>query len=70
MNETLVLTCRVADFDAGTGECSAPFFSNPPGAFPALTLEEGTTIAFSIVGVWVVGLIARLIIRAGRQEMR
>lgn len=70
MNETLVLTCKVSDYDAASGQCAAPFFSNPPSVFPALTLGEGTQVAFAIVGCWLVGLIARLIIRAGRQEMR
>jgi hypothetical protein len=66
MNETLVLSCKVSDYDAATGVCAAPFYSNPPGVFPALTLEQGAVIAFGIVGVWTVGLVAKLFIRASK----
>ncbi|WFC43768.1 hypothetical protein [Pseudoxanthomonas sp. SE1] len=68
--ETLVLTCKVADFDASTGECSAPFYSYPPTLFPYLNAEDGLQIAFAIVGTWTLGVVARLYIRATQQEGR
>lgn len=68
MPSALVLACKEVDYDASTGVCAAPFYTYPPGAFPELTTEEGAQIAFAIVGVWTIGLIARLIIRAGQTE--
>ena len=70
VGETLVLTCKVADFNAETGECVAPFYSYPPTVFPYLNVEDGLQIAFAIVGTWTLGLIARLYIRATQQESR
>lgn len=68
--DTLVLTCRVADFNATTGECAAPFYSYPPTVFPYLSAEDGLQIAFAIVGTWTLGLIARLYIRTTQLESR
>lgn len=66
MPSALVLACNEADFNASTGECAAPYYTYPPGAFPELTADEGFEIAVAIVGVWTIGLVARLIIRAGQ----
>lgn len=64
MPSALVLACKEVDFNATTGECAAPFYTYPPGAFPELTWEEGAEIAFAIVVCWTAGLVARLIIRS------
>ena len=66
MPSALVLACKEVDYNATTGECAAPFYTYPPGAFPELTADEGFEIACAIVGVWTLGLIARLIIRSGQ----
>ncbi|MGV7173821.1 hypothetical protein [Xanthomonas axonopodis] len=68
--QTLVLTCKVEDFDASTGQCAAPFYSHPPTLFPYLSVTDGLQIAFAIVGTWTVGLVARLIIRTTQLESR
>ncbi|HBK46578.1 MAG TPA: hypothetical protein DDZ67_09130 [Xanthomonadaceae bacterium] len=68
--ETLVLTCKVADFDATIGQCSAPYYSQPPTLFPYLSAVDGLMISFAIVGTWTVGLVARLIIRTTQLESR
>ena len=47
--ETLVQTCRVADFDPVTGVCAAPFYSAPQPAFPELSVADATEIAFSFL---------------------
>jgi hypothetical protein len=70
MAETLVLACKVADYNATTGECAAPYYTAPPYPFPDLSLEDGMVISFAIVGIWTLGLIARLIIRASQAESR
>lgn len=70
VEQTLVLTCKVSDFDAATGQCAAPFYSFPPTIFPHLSAEDGATIAFAIVLTWTVGLVARLIIRTTQLESR
>lgn len=38
----------------------------PQQVLPPLTLAEGSVVALAIVGVWAVGLKARLIFRAAR----
>ena len=43
-DQTLVLTCRVADFDASTGVCAAPFYSAPPSSWPALSIADAQAI--------------------------
>lgn len=45
--ETLVLTCRVADYDASTGVCAAPFYSAPPSLVPALSIADAQAIGLS-----------------------
>lgn len=64
MSGALVLACLPEDYDAATGQCAAPFYTYPPSAFPVLTAEQGALIAFSIVGAWTLGVVARLLIRA------
>ncbi len=66
MPSALVLACKEVDYNATTGECAAPFYTYPPGAFPELTVGEGLQLAAAIVGCWTVGLIARLVIRSGQ----
>jgi hypothetical protein len=63
----LVMVCNGADFDVSTGECSAPYYSQVPSFVPAISASEGLTISFAIVGTWTIGLVARLLIRAGQQ---
>lgn len=49
------------------GTCSVPVWMpyHQP-VLPPLTLADGTLVAFSIVGVWAIGLKARLVFRAAR----
>lgn len=62
-DETLVLTCRVADFDAGTGVCAAPFYSGPQSPFPELSIADAQEIAwtflFALASVMVVKLVGK-----------
>ena len=64
----LVLACNVADFNATTGECAAPYYTQVPTFVPSLSAVQGAKIGFAIVLIWTLGLIARLVIRAGQQE--
>jgi hypothetical protein len=68
MPEVMVLACKTVDFDAATQTCAQPFYTYPPSAFPELTAEEGMEIAAAIVGVWTLGLVARLVIRSGQKD--
>jgi hypothetical protein len=70
MSDVLVLACKVSDFNASTKECVAPYWTHPPYPFPSLTVEDGLLISFSIVGIWTLGLIARLVIRSTQMESR
>jgi len=50
-----------------SGTCSVPvWLPYPQQVLPPLSLADGTLIAFSIVGVWVIGAKARLVFRAAR----
>lgn len=53
----LVLSCKEADFDAGTAQCAAPFYSYQPTAWPALSIadaqEIGVAMALLIATAWV-----------------
>lgn len=49
----LVLTCKVDDYDATTGQCVAPFYTYPPTAgFPPLSLDDAQTIGLAIAVLW------------------
>ena len=50
-DDTLVLTCKVADFDATTGVCAAPFYSSA-SAFPTMSLDDAQAIGLSIALLW------------------
>lgn len=62
----LVQTCNAVDYDAATGGCAAPYYAEAPSFVPLLSAGDGFQIAFAIVGCWTVGLVGRLIIRAGQ----
>lgn len=62
-----VTGCDVANVQTD-GTCSVPvWLPYPQQVLPPLDLADGTLVAFSIVGVWVIGLKARLVFRAARQ---
>lgn len=49
------------------GTCTVPvWMPYPQQVLPPLDAADGTLVAFSIVGVWALGLKARLIFKAGR----
>ena len=49
------------------GACSVPvWLPYPQQVLPPLSLADGTLVAFAIVGVWALGLKARLVFRAAR----
>ncbi len=63
-----VLKCREEDFDAQTGTCADPYYGPMPTVIPELSIEDGTLIAVAIASMWTLGLIARVLIRASRQQ--
>lgn len=49
------------------GSCAVPvWMPYPQQVLPPLDLADGTLVAFSIIGVWAIGLKARLAFRAAR----
>lgn len=49
------------------GTCTQPvWMPYPQQILPPLDLADGTLVAFSIVGVWAIGLKGRLIFKAAR----
>jgi hypothetical protein len=51
-DQVLVQSCLVADFDAATGTCSAPFYSLPEGMVPTLSMADGQEIGMAIALLW------------------
>jgi hypothetical protein len=51
-DETLVLNCRVADFNVSTGVCAAPFYSAPLSALPTLTIADANAIGLAVAMLW------------------
>lgn len=70
MADAYYLACNVQDYDPQTGVCAAPYYGSPPQFVPTMTAQEGLEVAFAIVGTWCIGLVARLLIRAGQQGMK
>lgn len=75
MPAAYVLLCDEEDFSITvdgngqqTGTCAAPYYGPLPTMLPEISIDEGIQIAAAIGGVWCIGLIARLLIRAGQQE--
>lgn len=68
MANAYFLACNVEDFNEATGECAHPYYGTPPQFFPVLSFADGVLIAGAIGGTWTLGLVARLLIRAGQQE--
>jgi len=60
----LVQYCKVEDYDASTGVCSAPFFGPVSSFPPPLDAAEGLLISAAIVGCWSVGYMIRQARRA------
>lgn len=50
----------------GTCAVAMVWMPYPQPVLPPLTLAEGTLVAFSIVGVWAIGLKGRAVFRAAR----
>lgn len=67
---TLNLVCDADDYVASTGECQAPYYAVAPTSIPELSFEDGLAIAGAIGGVWALGVVARLLIRAQQNAMR
>ncbi|MFC4729260.1 hypothetical protein [Coralloluteibacterium thermophilus] len=66
MAQVLVPYCRVADFDAATGTCAAPFWGPHQGVLPPLTMVDASLIAAGIISLWAIGFIIRQARRAGQ----
>lgn len=69
MSSTYFLACQAEHVDAATGECSQPFYAPPPHLIPMLSIEDSLLITGGILGVWTIGLCARLLIRVGQQNV-
>lgn len=63
----------LSGFDVASGQCDggAAYVEIPdPSAtiFPPLTIEDGLLVSFSIVGIWTLGLAARIFIKAQKPQ--
>lgn len=62
--ELLVLHCYRTDFDATTGQCTAPFYAPRPEFPPPLDVGESLLIAAAIGSAWGVGAMIKAARRA------
>lgn len=61
-----VIACAAANVQPD-GTCTQPVvMPYPQQVLPPLSLADGTLVAFSIVGVWAIGLKGRLMFKAAR----
>lgn len=57
------LRCDAKDFDVHTGQCASPYYAMDVGSAWSLTPAQGAQVGFAIVGVWTIGVVARVLIR-------
>lgn len=67
MSGELVLRCDLEDYEASTGTCSSPYYGYDSGSMWQLSVQDGLLLAWAVVGVWTIGLVARILIRVGQQ---
>jgi len=59
----LVQGCEEANFDASTGTCSAPFWTEPPGVFSGWTSDEFRQVAGALLGAFAIAYIIHRLIK-------
>lgn len=60
------LRCDAKNFDVQTGQCTSPYYSVDPNGAWSLTPHQGLQVAWAIAGVWILGVVARVLIRTAR----
>lgn len=60
------LRCDAKDFDVHTGQCASPYYTMEATSAWSLSAQQGAQIGFAIVGVWTIGVVARVLIRTGQ----
>lgn len=51
-DQVLVASCRVVDFDAASGTCSAVFYSAPESSMPTLSIADAQSIGLALALLW------------------
>lgn len=64
----LVLSCLESDFNASTGECAAPFYTNAPGLFAGWSAGDFAEVTGAILVAMAIAFIIRLVIRWAEQQ--
>lgn len=70
MSGEYTLRCDAAHFDAVAGVCSHPYYAMTADSLWSLTPEEGAMWGGVIVGLWSLGLAARVLIRTAEQASK
>lgn len=61
MAAPLVLACEVVDYNATTGECAAPFYTEQTTVLPALSIEDAQLIGSAIAYLLAIAFVFRLL---------
>lgn len=64
----LVLSCLESDFNASTGECAAPFYTNAPGLFAGWSPSVFATVIGGVLTLLAVAYIIRLVHKFAEQQ--
>jgi len=64
-----VQACQEANYDAVTGTCTAPYYTELPSAIPTLTIEDaqaiGLSMAMLLATAWCFRRVGKAITRIG-----
>lgn len=63
----LVQACRVADFNATTQTCAAPFWTYAPTSIPTLSIADAQQIGMAIAYLLAVAFVCRIARKALNQ---
>ena len=61
MTGTVYMACDPATVDATTGQCSAPYWVQPPSMLPPLDAAGGAAISVAILLAWATAYSFRVI---------
>ncbi|MGN7725122.1 hypothetical protein ACTJIL_04840 [Luteimonas sp. 22616] len=61
MAAPLVLACDVADYNATTYECAAPYFTEQTTVLPALSIEDAQLIGAAVAYLLAIAFVFRLL---------
>ena len=70
MSGEYTIRCDAVDYTVETGVCAAPYYAMTTDSMWSMTIEQGVAWSGAIVGLWLIGLAARVLIRTAREAMK